>query len=83
MNLKPCPFCNSKDLTCERYGLPAKLFNSYKDDNGGNIKGGFFYSVGCPRCGAYGPTDKNKNKAIEKWNNYFSSILGEKNEQIN
>lgn len=51
--LKPCPFCGSKDLKISVY----------------NNKGGTVYQVYCYRCGANGPDyGDNKQWAINAWN---------------
>lgn len=53
--LKPCPFCESEDLTIAQNEEPSS--HSYG-----------MYFVVCWDCYANGPYEKKKNTAIKKWN---------------
>lgn len=52
--LKPCPFCKESEFITLRF---EKLFDME------------FYYVSCRICGARGPRNLYKGKAIEAWNN--------------
>jgi len=54
--LKPCPFCGSRNLddTCRE-----------QEQTGARRE--YFYVL-CNICEACGPTDFNREKAIEQWN---------------
>ena len=52
--LKPCPFCGSKDV----------FFTSYYDE----LYEGKIYHIRCNKCATLGPIEATEQQAIDAWN---------------
>lgn len=53
--LKPCPFCGSKNTACSFYTTHTEGMEDH-------------YYIGCKNCGANGSRGKSEEEAIEAWN---------------
>lgn len=73
-SLKPCPFCGCK---LNEYPKIMVIRREYEDafveykHNKGDFIGTNDYRVYCPRCGARGKSNPNKEKAFELWNKRY------------
>ena len=53
--LKPCPFCASKDIQIDAHRMP-------------NSPTGVVYSMGCYYCGATFPNRYSRQSLVDSWN---------------
>lgn len=58
MNAKPCPFCGE-----DKMGV-----NHHKEKPDDGLKPRYIHTICCNRCGAQGPWESTKRRAMRIWN---------------